>query len=124
MKSFNLDQEQGCLTFTDEVGNQLACKVQIVGTYSNESGTWLWAWNSPWVVGELSADSKRAREYGTQHGFDKLTTPKWRADESDGWAMTAITAKLTSAEGAYRLPNRQSLIFMLIKNVQSLPKRG
>src|SRR5262245_43673625 len=49
MKQYDLDQTKGILCFTDDSGQRVSCSVQIVGTFSTESQTWLWSWASPWV---------------------------------------------------------------------------
>jgi hypothetical protein len=118
MKGYNLDQTKGTLVFTDESGQKTSCFIQIVGTYSKESQTWLWAWASPWVAEQLKHDSEVVREYGRTNGIERLTAEKWSATEADGWAMTAIAARLAGSESAYRLPNRESYIFMLLKKLE------
>ena len=70
------------------------------------------------VVIALKHDSELVRDYGRTNRIERLTTDKWSATEDDGWAMTAITARLAGAESAYRLPNRDSYIFMLLKKVE------
>ena len=119
--SYKFDQTKGELIFSYAIRGHLECSIQVVGTYSEQSDTWLWAWDGPWVVDELALDSKVAKAYDEQHQLDKLTKSKWDADESDGWAMSAIVAKLASAIGVYRLPNRQSMIFMVIKSIKNQP---
>jgi hypothetical protein len=115
---FDFDQTKGQLIFSEGPTSQLICEVQIVGTFSTESQTWLWAWGSPWTVENLKNDSLAVREFGAQHGFERLTTRKWTAEEKDGWDMTAIAARVVGTEGAYRLPNDKVMIFMLLKKIQ------
>jgi len=118
---FNLDQEKGQIEFLDGQGPNLVCDIQIIGTYSKESQSWLWAWESHWVLDEIKVDSLAVRDFGAQNGIERLTTPKWEATEEDGWDMTAIAAHLLPAEGAYRLPNREVMVFMLLKNIEVMP---
>jgi hypothetical protein len=115
---YNFDQEKGQIEFLDGQGPDLVCEVQIIGTYSKETKTWLWAWNNPWTSDKLKNDSLRVNDFGASHGVERLLNPKWEATEEDGWDMTAVAAHLVSAEGAYRLPNREVMIFMLLKNIE------
>jgi hypothetical protein len=117
-KHFDFNQEKGQLVFSEGVGQNVVCEVQIIGTFSNDSKTWLWAWDSRWTLDHLKRDAKAVRDYGSQHGLNRLTTPKWSATEADGWDMTAIAAHVVHAEGAYRLPDREVLIFMLLKTIK------
>jgi hypothetical protein len=121
MKGYDLDQTKGTLAFTDESGHKISCTIQIVGTFSKESNTWLWSWASPWVAEPLKRDSELVREFGRTNRLEKLTTEKWPATEADGWVMTAVALRVAGAESAYRLPNRDSYIFMLLKKVESMP---
>src|SRR5882762_3682834 len=41
MKGYDLDQTKGTLVFTNETGRKISCSIQIVGTFSKESQTWL-----------------------------------------------------------------------------------
>ena len=119
VKRYDLDQTKGTLVFSDDSGHKVSCTIQVVGTYSTASQTWLWSWASPWVTDPLKRDSEVVREFGRTNGVEKLTTDKWSANEADGWAMTAVAARLAGAECAYRLPNRDAYIFMLIKTVET-----
>jgi hypothetical protein len=115
---FTFDQEKGQIEFLDGEGPDIVCEVQIIGTYSKETHTWLWAWNSPWTLDKLKDDSLKVNEFGDRHGLERLLNPKWEATEEDGWDMTAVAAHLVPAEGAYRLPNRDVMVFMLLKKIQ------
>ena len=119
-KRYDLDQTTGTLVFTDDTGRKFSCTVQVVGTFSTASQTWLWSWASPWVTDALKRDAEAVREFGRTNGVGRLTTDKWAAKETDGWAMTAVAARVAGAESAYRLPNRDAFIFMLIKRVETV----
>jgi hypothetical protein len=120
-RRFNFDQEKGQLEFLDGQGPDIVSDVQIIGTYSKETQTWLWAWNSDWILDNLKKDSLRVNEFGADHSLERLLDPKWEATEEDGWDMTAVAAHLVPSEGAYRLPNRDVMIFMLLKKIE--PKK-
>ena len=108
---WDLDQEDGQLVFT---GKQLTATApaQIIGTYSTQSGTWLWAWDNPSVLPPLQEHARRVREYGEQHGIAALTTRKLECGEEEAWEFTALACHLCGAQGAYRGPAGQALVFM------------
>jgi hypothetical protein len=66
----------------------------------------------------LSEDSRKVRALGARHGYDKLTTAKWGADETDGWEMASLQAELTGAEGVYRSPDKDGATFLTLRNVR------
>ncbi|MFN0050618.1 MAG: DUF6882 domain-containing protein [Planctomycetales bacterium] len=65
----------------------------------------------------------RLKEYGTQHGIDRLTMRKWTSTQDDAWAMAALAVKLCGVQGVYRGPlGPSSYVFMTFGKVQ-LSKR-
>ncbi|MHC4512290.1 MAG: DUF6882 domain-containing protein [Planctomycetota bacterium] len=115
---WDMDQHAGELVFSNSEGPRVVCKMQIAGTYSNESRTWLWSWNNASIQAHLKEAATIARRFGQEHGIDELTTAKWDADEADAWAMTAVTANLVQAKGAYRGEDESGLTFMLMMDVR------
>jgi hypothetical protein len=69
----------------------------------------------------LRRDLEEVRHYGEHHGIWQLTTPKWEADETDGWEMTSIAAYVLQAKGAYRMPNEQVFSFAIFDAVEWVP---
>lgn len=118
---WDFDQDTGMLIFTfpDVIARAPA---QIIGTFDSHSKTWLWAWANPSVDADLKRDSLRVLDYGRQHGIEQLTTPKWPADETDGWRMAALANRLCSSNGAYRGPAGNTMVFMTFGEIK-LEKR-
>jgi hypothetical protein len=114
------DQPTGKLTFSDSGVAKLIIDYEEVGSLSLKSNTWLWAWANPHLEEVVKSEISRVRDYGKKRDFKKLTDRKWKADEYDGWEMTAIAAYLLKAKGAYRVPSSDSLLysFMIFKDIQ------
>ena len=108
---WDLDQEDGRLVFTSKKLTATA-SAQIIGTYSTESGTWLWAWDHPSVLAPLQDHARRVREYGEHHNLPVLTTRKLECGEEEAWEFTALACHLCGAQGAYRGPAGVALVFM------------
>lgn len=119
-----LDQASGVLNLTGEAGGQLACVVQVVGTFSTVSSNWTWAWADALITDPLKNDAVAARDYGRQYGWRRLTMEEWPASERDAWDMTALAAYWAGAENAYCLPRDRDLVFLLIKSVQRREKEA
>jgi hypothetical protein len=47
----------------------------------------------------------KLREFGMMEGIPQLTDPSLIDDEHLGWGLTAVTARLLQAKGAYRCPD-------------------
>lgn len=59
----------------------------------------------------------RVREYGKQNGIDRLAKDYWPANEVDGWEMTSVAGFILGAKGAYRTPDENGFIYMVIMDV-------
>jgi hypothetical protein len=117
---YDYDQDLGTLVFSRDGRRGVAADIELVGSTSKISGTWLWSWANPSILERVRQQMTQVREYGEAHGLEKLTTAKWPADEIDGWEMTAIAAFVLQAEGAYRSPDEKGALFMLLRDVRRL----
>src|ERR1019366_7124181 len=69
--NWNVDTKKGEITF----GTQFRFPVQIIGTFSQSSGTWLWAWANtqsalPDVITKQASELKK---YGDDNGIEFLS---------------------------------------------------
>lgn len=100
---------------------KVRAKVTIVGSISTKSDTWLWSWANPHFrdveIGAIHA----VRDFGEREGIPKLIEEKWEADEVDGWAMTAVSARLLEAQGAYKSPSAEGGLFLLYDGLEFIP---
>jgi hypothetical protein len=97
---------------------------QIIGTYSTESGTFLWAWDHPSVLAPLQEHARRVRDYGEEHGVADLTTRKLECEELQAWEFTALACHLCGGQGAYRGPAGPTLVFMTFGEVTLSQPKG
>lgn len=122
---WDIDQKAGDLVFSNADGTKAIAPAQIIGSFSTNDNTWLWAWDNPSIVDDLKIHALKLKQYGEQHGIDKLTTRKWTGTEEDAWAMAALAVKLCDAQGAYRGPAGPTYVFMTFGKVKiSKPKDG
>jgi hypothetical protein len=115
------DDDRGAVVFSDAGVPRVVAPSQLVGSVSRKTGTWLWAWANEQVESRLRRDLDEVRRYGEHHGIWQLTTPKWEADETDGWEMTSIAAYILQAKGAYRMPNDHVFSFAIFDAVEWVP---
>lgn len=116
--SWEVDQEAGTLTFVRSDGHSAVCSVQIVGTYNTADGTWLWGWDHPSVRPALARSAQRVLDWSREQGIKSLQHRKLRASEEQCWEFAAIACHLDEAQGAYRGPSGQTLVFMVFDDVQ------
>ncbi|OYP31678.1 DUF6882 domain-containing protein [Rhodopirellula sp. MGV] len=122
---WNIDQDVGDLVFSNADGAKAVAPAQIIGSFSTNDNSWLWAWDNPSISDDLKSHAWKLKEYGEKHGIEKLTTRKWTGTEGDAWAMVALAVRLCGAQGAYRGPAGPSYVFMTFGEVQiSKPEDG
>jgi hypothetical protein len=113
---WSVDQDEGAIVFTtDEV--EAVAPVQIIGTYNIADETWLWGWANSSIVPELQRDALRLQQSAVELGFPWLAERKLACSEDEAWEMTAVACHFCGAQGAYRGPAGDTLIFMTFGNV-------
>lgn len=106
-----VDLDLGTITWTNARVTATA-PVQVIGTYNQKDGTWLWGWDHPSVPSPASLSAKAMKAYGERHGVTSYTTRKIACTEAEAWQFAAVAAYLTGAQGAYRGPTGTTLVFM------------
>lgn len=95
------DQGTALLTFsTGET--KLHFSYFEVGTFSEKSKTWKWAWDNEHILDNVKETSKLVRAFGEKSNFPKLTQGLFASDEFEAWEFTAIAIKLAGGIGTYR----------------------
>jgi hypothetical protein len=115
---WDLDLEAGEIVFAMEDKPLLIAGVQVVGTVSTLSETWLWSWANYKIPTNAVSELSAVRDFGEAENFANLTVPKWPAEAVDGWEMTAVAAKVLGASGAYRTPNDTGFTYLSLMDVR------
>lgn len=118
------DQETGILIFSNSESQDKIVEIQYeeVGSISKISQTWLWSWANPNLEPKIKTKIEFVKNYGKVNNLEPLTKSKWFGDEYDGWEMTAISAYLMKAKGAYRLPLENTFTFVIYKEINDMRK--
>ena len=115
---WDYDQSAGTLTFSAGGVPRVVADIEFIGSVSEASGTWLWAWanfhNEAPVVSRIAA----VREWGEAQGFLHLTVPLWKGDATDGWELSGVAAQVLGAQGVYRVPTGRGFLYMALMSVQ------
>lgn len=96
-------------------------KFQIIGTYSEKSKTWRWAWSNRYVPYDLKQTCLKIKKFGEANKVDILSKPKIK-DENLGHIFTALGMELSKSQGYYIVPGTKTypeiyLIFTQVKKV-------
>jgi len=114
---YDWDQELGTMVFSDQGIQKIVADIQFVGSVSTVTNTWLWSWDNSTILPPVKDRILEVRAFGERHGLSELTIPNWTADERDGWAMTAVSAKILQAKGAYCCP-RNGFSYFIFRDVR------
>ena len=114
---WDFDQETGILRFT-KPDLVVEAPAQILGSYSTESATWLWAWDNSSIQPSMAKDANTVRAYGVEHGYERLATAEWSASEEDAWEVAAVAMRITEASGIYRGPAGPAYVFISFGEVK------
>lgn len=117
-KRWDWDQETAKLIFSNDGVPAVFADIAFAGTVSTISNTWLWGWANFHLLENVRTPLIAVREYGEQHGYPRLTVPKWPADQADGWHMAAIAAYVMNARGVYRTPSDTGYTFLILREVR------
>ena len=117
------EQETCRMIFSDvSVQPRVSADFQIVGSLSGSSGTWLWSWDNQYLLDNTIEDIWSVKEFGDENGVERLSSPKWNASVEDAWDMTAISAYLLKAKGAYSFLSDDIRVFVVLKEMSNIGK--
>lgn len=100
--NWQVDVPTGRMTFSGS--STIACDVQLLGTESYESNTWLWAWANTQsnLPPKVLQSAQELRELGEQQGLEMLTTPSIDLDGRNAHEIAMIASGLCNADAYYR----------------------
>jgi hypothetical protein len=120
---FDWHQWRGELLFSSGGTPKVVAKIQVVGNVSAKAKTWFWSWANSGILDPVRQAARKAREFGIEHGILRLMQPRWAAQDKDAWEMTAATAKLTDAKGAFRCPGPDGHTYMVFTDIRAVSDR-
>jgi hypothetical protein len=108
---FELDLENGKVRF-----NELEFSCQVLGTESDNTITWLWAWadEQTEVPLDLITASRELKDWGKRLGVEEFTVPAMDLSKADGRAFSLIASELCKANAYYRDAYEGGSLFVLL----------
>lgn len=97
--NWNADIEKGTISF----GDNLEFPIQILGTFSHSSQTWLWAWanTQSGLPAELMKQALALKEYGEKNYISLLTVPQFDAINDDMHLIGSVASGMFGSSGYY-----------------------
>jgi len=106
-----LDLEAGKIRFDD-----LEFPVQVIGTESDNTLTWLWAWaeEQTEIPVSLLQSAIQLRNWGGGEDIPEFTMPSVDLNRADGNIMAMISTEICKASGWYRDDYEGGAVFLLL----------
>lgn len=119
-KRWFFDPEPCTLRFYDDEDRPgVVADVVIAGSFSRNTGTWVWAWGNDAYSEEQRARAEGVAVFGKVRGIRRLSIPRWEARESDCWDVAQIAAYLFSTDAIYCAPMDHLDVFMLLRDMRA-----
>ncbi len=115
---WSADLDTGIIVFKFADGSTATARLQVVGTYNKNDGTFLWGWDHPSVPEPLRQHAMLAKQWGTQHKVPAFTNRKVQCSEDDAWGFAAVANRLANANGVYRGPSGSAFVYMTFGEVR------
>lgn len=120
-KDFWFDQTTGRLQFKDKKGRVVVeASVTPIGSFSMKSNTWQWSWANESLVESLREKAERLMGLGSLTGMNVFQMPTFAADEQMAWELAAMAVYHLQSLGCYRMPAKQSQLFVAIDDARSM----
>lgn len=117
--AWEFEMASGTLTFKQREAS-LETGVQLLGTQSFLTNTWLWAWGNEEseIPEDLLGAADHLREVGERDGIRSLIEPELSIDENDGHRLAMIACGMLQLPGYYRGPYGDGAAFFLIQEAE------
>jgi hypothetical protein len=110
--TFELDLDRGVVRFD----RSFEFPVQVLGTQSDNTLTWLWAWaeEQTEIFPDLIKSSLEMRDWGRDSDVPECTAPSVDLDRADGGLLSLIATEVCKASCYYRDPYEGGALFLLL----------
>lgn len=110
---WNVDMGQGTISF----GANLHVPIQVLGTISHSSQTWLWAWanDKSGIPAELLVQANELKKYGEENGIEFLEKAQFGADINDLHMIGCIASGMFGSNSYYIADYGKGAMLALLK---------
>ena len=115
---WNVNLNAGEIIWSFQDGTRVTSRIQVVGTYTPQDSTFMWAWENPSIPEALTDHALKVKAYGETEGVQDFVDPEVFCSEEEGWAFAAVACRLAEANGVYRGNAGGTLVFMTFTEVQ------
>jgi murein L,D-transpeptidase YcbB/YkuD len=116
---YETDLAAASIRFFDEHDvEQVRADIQVAGTWSPKSETWMWGWENESIPDAATAKLAAVRDAGLQQGVKALVAMVQDCDEDQAWRLAALAVDIVHAQCVYRTGNAGNRAFLLLFNLR------
>ena len=97
---------------------QARADIQVAGSWSPNSETWMWGWENESVPDAATTRLGAVRDAGQARGVDALLAHVQDCDEYGAWALASLAADIVGAQCLYRTGGARNQSFLLLFNLR------
>jgi hypothetical protein len=107
-----LDLDAGKVRF----GSNLGFPFQVLGTTSDNTLTWLWAWSEEQteIPEDLMQSARELKSWGEREGIPEFFEPEVDLNRADGHMISLIASEVGKASCYYRDPYQGGALYLLL----------
>lgn len=117
-EKWSADLDAGVIVFEFADGMRATAPIQVIGTYNQKDGTFLWGWDHPSVPEPLRKHAILAKEWGEKNKVKLFISAKVSCSEDEAWGFAAVANRLAEANGVYRGPSGTTLVYMTFGEIK------
>lgn len=120
---WDVDQSTATIrwTFPDK---HVEAPVQILGSFSPGSGTWMWSWANDSIVPQCRAAAEAVKVWGEANSQAALATAKFQVPEEQAAELAVIAFRLSGLTGFYKNSSPKAIVYMAFGPVTITPEGG
>ena len=116
--NWDVDLNQGTLTFSFTDGKIVKTDIQVIGTFNSNDDSFMWGWDHPSVPNNLAQHAILAKEWGTKFNESDYSTLQISCSLDDVWKMSSVVNRLAEANGVYRGNSNGTFVFMTMGSLE------
>ncbi|WP_051706047.1 DUF6882 domain-containing protein [Nocardioides aequoreus] len=95
---WTLDQREGLVRW--DLGERTAtAPAQVLGSWSPDSGTFVWSWDNETILAPLRRTAEQVRAWGVEHEVFALSASPLRLEEQQAMDLVALAFRVGGCRG-------------------------
>ncbi|MDW8248849.1 MAG: hypothetical protein RMJ98_06040, partial [Myxococcales bacterium] len=117
--SFELDLQEGKIRFFDEARRPLSeARATLLGSFSDRSRTWAWAWGNATLPPGLQEPSRQLCDQVIRRDLWEISTPQFTTDFGTAQALASLLAVEAGAAGVHAIRQEHHTLLLLLDHLQ------